>query len=474
VSSFWSESADSRGPDPAPSDAAAAFVRATEFLLERIDYERAPPARGGGEAFRLDRMADLLERLGHPERELPCIHIAGSKGKGSTAAMLDAILHSAGVRTGLFTSPHIQSFSERMRVDGRPIPAGRFAALIDRMRPIVAEMEAGPLGGPTFFELTTALAWLHFLDAEVELVVLEVGLGGRLDATNLCRPIATIITSISRDHTRLLGETLPEIAREKAGIIKPGVPVLSGVTDPSAAAVIAEVAAAQQAPLFRLGLEIRCEASLDEHTRAMPACASVRVTSPWSDHAPVRLKLAGRHQAVNAALATAAADLIDSLGRHAVRGMDVRRGLQSVRWPLRIEVLARSPLLIVDAAHNEASIAALLETLAPLSVQRRILLFAASRDKDVRAMLALVAAACDDLILTRFLGNPRSVALADLVRLLPESPRARVHQAETPAAALALGRSLAAPADLLCASGSLFLAAEVRELVLPAVADSQF
>ena len=441
---------------------------AAGFLLGRIDYERTPPKSGTTSTFRLERMEELLRRLGDPQRQIRCVHIAGSKGKGSTAAMTASILTAAGHRTGLFTSPHIVRFEERIRVDGEMIPTARCTDLVDRLRPIVAEMDTGPLGGPTFFELTTALAWLHFLQESVDIAVMEVGLGGRLDATNICRPEVTLITSISRDHTRLLGETLSEIAAEKAGILKPNVTLLSAVTD-------AEARTAIQAQVDRVGIETHwlgdeIQVEFAELAPQTDDCPTLRWTfscrTRWRTHSDLVSPLPGRHQAINASLAVTAADYLNGNTSWRIGRKDIRHGLESVHWPLRTEILARGPLLIVDAAHNEASIAALIDTLQETNASGRIAIFAASRDKDAAAMLRQIIAAFDDVVLTRFVGNPRAVTVEDLQTLAGDDPAATIHPAQSPEEALALARWIARHDDLICATGSFFLAAEVRQLHL--------
>lgn len=439
---------------------------ALEFLLGRIDYERAPPAGPSPGPFRLARMQAFLAALGDPQLSLPCVHIAGSKGKGSTAAMLAAMLTQAGFRTGLYTSPHIHRFEERIQLGGEPIPTGRFAELIERVRPVAAAMDSGELGGPTFFELTTAVAWLYFQAVAADVVVLEVGLGGRLDATNLCLPLLTLITSISRDHTRLLGERLDQIAREKAGIIKPGVPVLTGVDATEPLEVIRAVAADSGSECHVLSESIQLFPRAEPTTAADPLPRyEFQLRTPWREHPRLRAPLAGAHQARNAALAVAAVDWLDAVGGLLIPPAAVEEGLAAVRWPLRIEIVARAPLVILDAAHNEASVAALLETLRPLPVRRRVVLFAAARDKDARAMLMQLTDACDELILTRFLGNPRAIPVEELTRLAGAPQRCRVHAAPDPRAALETARALTGPDDALIVTGSFFLAGEVRELL---------
>ena len=227
--------------------------QAHEFLASRVNFERqlAGPVESGD--IHLERMRHLLERLGHPQDRLPAVHLAGTKGKGSTAVMIARVLEAAGVRTALFTSPHLQTFEERLTVNGRPPTGAELASLVDRVAQVTADLDRLPGQlGPTYFEIATALGWLYFLDQRAELVVLEVGLGGRLDSTNLCQPLVSVITPIGLDHTRQLGETIAAIAREKAGIIRTGVPVVSGALHPDASRVIADTCAERGAPLFQL------------------------------------------------------------------------------------------------------------------------------------------------------------------------------------------------------------------------------
>lgn len=457
-------------PSSLPSEAArrsASESAAAGFLLGRIDYERTPPSGNAAGTFRLARMADLLQRLGDPQLAIPCVHIAGSKGKGSTAVMTASILTAAGRRTGLFTSPHIHRFEERIQIDGNLIPPERFDALVNRLRPVAEEMDGGPLGGPTFFELTTALAWLYFVEQRVEVVVLEVGLGGRLDATNLCRPLVTVITSISRDHTRILGDTLEAIAGEKAGIIKPGVPVLTAVSDPGPLAVIRQRAAAAGAPCHVVGEELRVTPQRSggaTETDHLPRY-TFDLETPWRAHRALPVPLPGLHQTRNAALATAAADCLNSTAGLPIPETAIPTGLTRVQWPLRIEVAGERPTLILDAAHNEESIAALVQTLRALPARRRRVVCAISRDKDAAAILRLLADGFDELILTRFLGNPRAFPPAELLHCCEPSCVSRVSTADSPAEALQLARARSGPEDLICVTGSFFLAGEVREML---------
>jgi dihydrofolate synthase/folylpolyglutamate synthase len=442
---------------------------ALDFLYGRIDYERAPPVGDAGGAFKLDRMRELLARLGDPQLQIPCVHVAGSKGKGSTAAMLASVLTAAGHRTGLFTSPHIHRFEERVQIDGVLLAREHLVRHVERLRPLALDMDSLPCGGPTFFELTTALGWLEFLEQRVDVAVLEVGLGGRLDATNLCRPLACLITSISRDHTRLLGDTHEAIAAEKAGIVKPDVPLLTAVDESGPLRVIRGICQERGAPCYVLGedIHLRNLHRIDDEDRAASLpFYGLDVRTPWRLHREIDVPLPGLHQTRNVALVLTAADLLDETTQFSLPEPALRHGLLSVRWPLRIEVVGHDPLLILDAAHNVASIAALLETLRGVRAARRIGIFGTSRDKEAAVMLRQLAPEFDELILTQFLSNPRAIRVADLHRIATRELSRPCRTAETPAEALALARELATPRDLICLTGSFFLAAEVRELVV--------
>lgn len=460
-----SSSSASPAQDAERSSGQSPYDRALEFIFGRINYERIPHDSYTVEDFKLRRMQHLLAELGNPQDRVPAVHIAGTKGKGSTAAMLAAMLQASDVRTGLFTSPHLLHYEERMTVNGRPPSPQELVALVERVRPIADAMDRTfPESGPTFFEVTTALAWLYFESQQAEMVVLEVGLGGRLDSTNICRPRCTIITSISRDHMRLLGESLGEIAAEKAGIIKPGVPVVSGVEGQEPAIVIEQVARRVGAPLLRLAEELPLEITeAGAATTELPAYR-VSLTTPSGQARELTAPLPGRHQARNLALAAVAFDLLSNSWRP-LRTEAIAEGLRQVRWPLRIQQVAERPRVILDTAHNDASIRALCETVAHLPDQRRVLIFGTSRDKDVRAMLSILDGQFDDVILTRYVKNPRALPLDQLTDVAGEELSGPTWVETDPAAAWRKARALAGPADLICVTGSLFLAAEFQSLL---------
>ena len=422
-----------------------AYDDALALLWERIDYERASGVVYGESEYKLDRMRELLARLGDPQSCAPIVHVAGTKGKGSTAAMTAAVLSAAGYRTGLFSSPHLNRVEERMAIDGQPCPEAEFTELAQRLRPIVAEMDAQAAQtpgevGPTYFELTTALALLHFAAQRVDVMVLEVGMGGRLDSTNVCTSAVSVITSISFDHTRQLGPTLTLIAREKAGIIKPGVPVVSGVLPDEPRRVIEEVSRQQQSQIVQLGRDFDFVYRPPRRLELEPQLGRLDYTSQLPDQPRRELRdlalgLLGRHQAANAAVALAAVEQLTPRGI-AVSEDAMRHGLAQVRWPARVEVVRRRPTVVIDASHNLASVAALLETLdESFSPSRRTLVFAGTKEKDTRGMLSLLLPRFERVIFTRYLNNPRHVPAEELLALAQELGATHCSVAADPAAA---------------------------------------
>jgi dihydrofolate synthase/folylpolyglutamate synthase len=452
---------------------------ALDFLLGRTNYERTTSVPYAASHFKLDRMRRLLALVGDPQLGLKVVHVAGTKGKGSTAAMIAASLQAAGYGTGLYTSPHLERLEERFTIDGQQCSAAEFVSLTAELQQAVARLEREATGAanldanfdanPTFFELTTALAMLHFARRGVDAAVLEVGLGGRLDSTNVCLPSVCVITSISFDHTRQLGNTLAAIAGEKAGIIKAGVPVVSGVVLPEPGDVIEQAAASLQAPLYRRGREFDFEYSpaANRFTYRAPAAAI------WPELGDISLGMLGEHQAANGAVAIAALARLCEQGWR-IDAEQVREGLASACCPARIEVLGERPTIVCDVAHNVASIAALIRVLEErYPAARRILIFASSMDKDTRGMLRLLLPKFDHVILTRYVNNPRAVALEELAALAGDEaaglePSGKIPRWETqpdPTSALARAHELASPDDLLCITGSFFLAAELQPLL---------
>lgn len=452
-----------------------AALLAKKFLDGRIDYERARVIPYSARDFKLDRMRDLLARLGNPHQAVPVVHVAGTKGKGSTTAMIGSVLTAAGYRTGAFTSPHLERVEERLAVDGQACSATELVALVDRIGPAVEAMDREgascdpPEHGPTYFEVLTAMAMLHFARRKVEAAVLEVGLGGRLDSTNVCRPLVSAITSISFDHMAQLGTTLESIAREKAGIVKPGVPVVSGVLDPAPRGVIRETCRQQGSRLTELGVDFDFDYNAPRNLETAPAMGSLdfhaHPTGGSRDYRGVPIALLGHHQARNAAVALAVLAELAQTGWNISQGA-IRAGLGNLTWPARVEVVARRPAVVVDSAHNSASVDALVRVLdESFSAGRRWLVFATSHEKDVRGMLARLLKNFDDVILTRYLNNPRGVPPEELGAMAAELTGRQYSLCPTPADAWQQIQALAKPEDLVCVTGSFFLAAEIRHLL---------
>jgi len=445
-----------------------------ERLLARINYERTTYVPYSEQHLKLDRMKALLARLGNPHHRVKIVHVAGTKGKGSTAAMISSVLSASGYCTGLFTSPHFQRIEQRFVVDGQPATSAELAAALDRLWPAVEAMDAAAsrgsdLGRPTFFEITTALAWLHFAARRVDLAVMEVGLGGRLDATNVCHPLVSVITSISFDHTQQLGNTLGKIAREKAGIIKAGVPVVCGVECAEPRDVIQRAAEQHKAPLIQIGRDFRFQyyaASPSGESTCRPTLDFVQDTNrgKW-ETSGLELALLGRHQAHNAAVALAALDRLQQQG-WSIPDQAVRNGLHTAWLPGRVEVVGQRPTVVVDAAHNVASAAALVDTLREhFSPRERVLLLATTRGKDVPGMLEVLANYFDRIVVTRYHSNPRATPLDELDALAARFTQLPHCAFENPQDAWDHVCRTATADQLICVTGSFFIAADIGEII---------
>ncbi len=496
------------------ADARAATL---SFLYDRIDYERTASIPTAWQGLHLERTRKLLSRLGNPHQQIKLVHVAGTKGKGSTATMIASVLVEAGFRVGLYTSPHLRRLEERFVIDRQRCTSAQLVELVDHVRPAVSRLDAERLASDnrlTFFEITTAMALAHFRRQAVDIAVIEVGMGGRLDSTNVCHPLVSVITSISLDHTRQLGDTLAAIAAEKAGIIKPGIPVVSGVVSAEPRQVIERVAASQGSPLDALDRDFHFDFTppvIDDATSSprgrvrywetsSKASPNVPIQHPAAEHAaaghaatehaatghaatsrqrdPLRLQpgMLGRHQAANAAVATAAIGRLQSMGWK-IPDRALVRGIAQASCPARIEVMATAPWIILDTAHNTASIAALVQVLnESFAARRRQLIFAATRDKDTAGMLRLLLPEFDEIVLTRYQDSPRAVPPEELHELVQEmdasdagrggGPRCVTSVAKDPLAAWRRCQSTLAADSLVCITGSFFLAAEMRDLLL--------
>ena len=448
------------------------YKEALDYIYSFTDYER------GGKYKRdrnenIQREAELLRLLGNPHEQYDSTLIAGTKGKGSTAAYIERILREAGLRTGLYTQPDLHTFRERTRVNGQLISEAEVGQLIADIQPAVEQIQANDQFGPFItYEIGTALALLYFYRQHVQHAVLEVGLGGRLDATNVTHPLVSVITSISYDHMNILGDTLAKIATEKAGIIKPDGVVVTSAQAPEALLAIAVIARQRNARLVRIGPFDRDPAQAEVDSGQLPAVSyryqpeaqnvtgqHFSISAPDHLYAHLETPLIGLHQLENATVALAT---LEELGKKGVAWDEaaLRRGMARVHWPARIQIVGHNPTIIVDGAHNNDSLEKLLATLRSTFQSRRlILVLGVNKDKDLANMIRTLAAV-DSVVLTHA-NNPRATSISELQTLFAEyAPAVRVYSAEDSSQALNQAVKLAERDDLICATGSLYLAGE--------------
>lgn len=431
-------------------DVQHAYNLALDYLYGFVDYSLKKASELARADFNLGRMYALMDALGNPQNRYTILHVAGTKGKGSVSALSAGVLQAAGYRTGLYTSPHLQDYAERIQINNEPIPHARLVELVEKVKPAVASIPQ-----LTTFEITTALAFLYFAQEKVDAAVVEVGLGGRLDATNVVMPRTSVITSLSYDHMAVLGNTLTQIAGEKAGIIKPGVPVISAPQQDEALAVILRVAKERNAPLTLVGQDVFFAAdthSLDGQT--------LRVWT--SDRPPLNLQipLLGAHQIENAAVAFAALQSLRQQGM-AIEDSHIQNGFAGVKWPGRFELLRRYPPVVLDSAHNLDSAHKLRQALDDyLPGWPVILIFGSSEDKDVPGMLQAWSPRLSRIIVTRA-DHPRALEPGKLLGLAAQTgvPAEAVEPVE---AALCRALELAGRQALVLSAGSMFVMAEVR------------
>jgi dihydrofolate synthase/folylpolyglutamate synthase len=431
------------------------YVEAIAYLHSLTDYETKRVRRYTPEAFNLSRIERLLETVGNPHRKFKSVHIAGTKGKGSTSAMIESGLQAAGYRTALYTSPHLHTFRERIRAGGEKIGRDEVVALVQELRPLVERMPE-----LTTFEVITAMGFLHFARSDVEVGVIEVGLGGRLDATNVLTPEVAVITSISLDHTYLLGDTLGEIAYEKGGIIKPGIPTVSAPQRAEAIQALETISRDRDAELVEICRDWDYE--IGPADREGQSFTVRRITDGGSPlDGEYWIPLLGRHQLENAAAAVAALDLLRRQG-FAISAGAVDQGLREVKWPGRMEILSQDPLVVVDCAHNPYSARTLRGALEEwFPGQSWVLIYGASADKDIAGMLEALVPISDYTIVTRA-DHPRAMApieLADIVADVGGGAEVSLNVRKS------LDRALAMmdPNNGLLATGSIFLVADLRE-----------
>ncbi len=448
------------------------YATAISRMLGLVDNERVPHISPDTERrhqprYDLARIDAFLTELGGLQKGPPTIHIAGTKGKGSTAAMCANILRCQGYRVGMYSSPHLHTFRERISLNGELIPEVRFAELLDRLWQPMQEVNARSEGRVTVFELLTAMGLAYFREEETDFNVIEVGLGGRLDATNVVAPAVSVITSLSLDHTRVLGDTIEEIAWEKAGIIKEGIPVVSAPQEPGAMRVIRDTCVERDSELVIVGEHVKWRVGASEFppTQRLASPQCLEVEGRTGGHG-LRVALLGSHQLENAATAVAVMEILRERG-HEISQEAIAAGLETVRWPCRLEVLNEwedGPLVVADGAHNPHSAERLRKALPGcFHYENAIVIVGASRDKDLEGIVSALAPVASQAVVTGT-RHPRS-ASRDVLANLFRKQGVQVRTATQTAEAVSLALSLAGDNDLVLATGSLFLAAEVREVV---------
>ena len=428
--------------------------------LLALGRELAAPQQARVQKFGLENISVLAADLGNPHRAVPCAHIAGTNGKGSTAAILESILRSSGLRTGLYTSPHLERINERIRLNGEPVSDEIFAAAWTRVHTSIESlMASGKLTAhPTYFECVTAMAFLIFAEQRVDFTIYEVGLGGRLDSTNIVAPQVAVITAIDFDHENFLGHSIGEIAAEKAGIIKPGVTVVSSITRPEARAVVAQRCAAVQARLVEIDEAWRME--------EMPSSEGFHraVATSKDSHAKLIIApaLPGRFQRRNALAAATAAHILSESGKFHIEGQDIERGITNVRWPGRLERLFENPAIYLDGAHNPSGARELLEFWQhDLAGRRIILVYGAMRDKAVDEIAGILFPYAHQVILTEP-RQPRAISVPLLSEMTAHLASHRPTIIRDPFQALDHALELARENDAVFVTGSLYLVGDLR------------
>ncbi len=430
------------------------YRQAEQYLISFTDYEKTPGIAYTAANYDLRRMEALLQPLGNPHLGTKTVHIAGTKGKGSTAAMITQALTTAGYKTGLFTSPHLHTIRERIRINGIPITSADFASAVTKLQPVVEvlnkELTYGPL---TTFEILTAAVFVHFKRGNIDFQVLEVGLGGRLDATNVAKGDVCIITSISFDHTEILGDSLAKIAIEKAGIIKPGCVVVSALQPTEADKVIEDTCVRQNVRLIQVGKDVtwrRIDGDLNHQSL---------VVNTKARQYELTIPLIGNHQLENTATAVAALEVLAQLGAK-ISPQAIEQGLSQVNWPGRLQILRHRPMVVVDGAHNAYSMQKLVETIKEsFKYAKCFVIFGTSCDKDIAGMAQELRALNAYQISLTSSSHPRAASAATLaekfarqgieVKIIRDVP-----EALTEPLALATSR------DLILITGSLFVVAE--------------
>src|SRR3954468_23656985 len=444
-------------PAHRPATGINTFSKAMRFLATLADFERLRIVRYNSQNFDLDRMRTLLKKLGNPHEQFRCVHVAGTKGKGSTCAMIASMLQACGYKVGVYTSPHLVDIRERIQINGEMISHAEFARLIKGIEPMIARMKPTP----TYFDVLTAAAFKYFADQKVDIAIVETGLGGRLDSTNVIKPEVTAITSISKDHMAQLGNTLALIAQEKAGIFKKDIPAVTVTQDPDAEAVLARVAAKVGAPFDVAGKSIEFSYRF-ESSRMLGPHNRVCLTTPATKFEHLAVPLMGEHQAINCGLALAVIDKLKTRGLP-INDMKAMEGLAKTTIPGRMEIINQTPKVIVDGAHNAASIDAMMRAIGQhVPYDSMVVIFGCCSDKDVPGMLERITSGADKVIFTP-VNNIRSSNPAELAARYVELYGKMAQVAGSLEDALAIANRAVTKEDLICITGSFYLVGQAKK-----------
>lgn len=438
------------------------YTKAMDFLNGQTDYERMRVVRYNTTTFNLDRMRTLLKYLGNPHTKFKTAHIAGTKGKGSTCHMLAAMLQSAGFKTGLYTSPHLMDMRERIKINNEMILPTELVEYVKKIEPIVKKMSADR---PTFFEIFTAIGFCYFADKKVDIAVIETGLGGRLDSTNVISPEVTAITSISRDHMQVLGATTTKIAEEKAGIFKKDIPALTCTQDPEVLNVLKRVAGQVKTNIQVVGTDIEFSYRF-EAARPLGPHMRVCLSTERSRFEHLAVPLMGEHQAVNCGLALA---MLDKLRERGLQFEDAKAldGLASLKLPGRLEIVSRDPHVIIDGAHNAASVQALFRGIGQhIPYDSLVVIFGCNCDKDIDGMLEQISLGADKVIFTRAQNNPKSATPEELVSIYTERYGKMAQVANTFSDAFEIAHRAISREDIVAVTGSFYLIGEAKKFFL--------
>jgi dihydrofolate synthase/folylpolyglutamate synthase len=445
-------------PELKPASGVNTFSRALRYLGSLSDYERLRIVRYTSQNFDLDRMRTLLKKLGNPQDQYKTVHVAGTKGKGSTCAMVAAMLQASGYKVGLYSSPHLVDIRERIQINGEMIPTADFARLVRLVEPIISKSK--PI--PSYFDVLTAIAFKYFAEEKVDIAIIETGLGGRLDSTNVLKPEVTAITSISKDHMAQLGNTLGKIATEKGGIFKHNIPALSVLQDPEAEAALKACAEKVGAPLEFVGKQIEFSYRF-ESSRMLGPHNRVCLTTANTKFEHLAVPLVGEHQAINCGLALSIIDKLKGRGFTNITDMKAMEGLNKLVMPGRMEQISTNPRVIVDGAHNAASVDAFMRAIGQhVPYDSMVLIFGCCSDKDVIGMLEKITGGADKVIFTK-VDNIRTADPNELAAQYTELYGKMAQVAGSLEEALAIANRAVTKEDLVCITGSFYLVGEAKK-----------